>query len=379
MIALNEPNAYAREVAFNLPLESDPLTGLTGWSFTLGEVQVRLPGGGWIDAQLSQIVEKGYGRFCVQLTLAQVATAGDVFIRTDVADVQNYFGSDVIGQLSGDISVDSEVGSVSFYLPLATDPIFGAPLTGHTFTLGEVRVCLPDDVYVDVDVDQIEEMGYGGYRLVLTAAQTAKRGKVFVYAEVADYQRWEGYCTILDATVFGEDDEDDEDTVTPVPVPIVYGDPEYVNQFALALNRLPQQYRSGTLDYSGGLTLDGAVGSSAEDIIGEFVPVEIEYEVVIPTVADDGVSNHLASAFNRLPQQFRSGTLVYTLPITATVEDIVGVYAPPVIEYDVVIPVVTDPDTVAHLVSALGRLPQQFRSGDLYYGGATLDAILDGP
>jgi hypothetical protein len=369
MIALNESNAYAREVAFTLPLESDPLTGLTGWTFTLGEVQIRVPGGGWIDAQLSQIVEKGYGRFCVRLTSGQVATAGDVYIRAVIDGAQPYFGSDVIGPLGGDIGVDSE-GSVPFFLPSATDPIFGAPLTGHTFVLGQVRMCLPDAIYVDVPLVQIEEMGYGGYRVNLTAADTVKHGKVFVYALVPDYQRFEGYCTILDAQGVAEPEPAPEPE--PVPVPIVYGDPEYVNQYAIALNRLPQQFRSGDLDYG----QINSVAPSLESFLGEYTPPAIEYDVVVPTIEDDGISNHLAGALSRLPQQFRSGTLVYTIEAETTPEEIVGVYTPPAIEYDISLPVIVDEATTPHLAAALERLPQQFRSGTLFYGGATMDTVL---
>ncbi len=371
MIALNETNEYAAEVAFTLPLDSDPLTGLTGYTFILGEVQIKLPGQAWADAALSKIVEKGYGRFCVRLTSSQTTSPGDVFIRADISGTQYYFGSDVIGTLGGDIAVGATTGSVSFFLPLASDPVNGAPLTGHTFTLGQVRVCLPDGAYVDASTAQIEEIGFGGYRLNLTAGQLLKRGKVFVHALVPLYQRWEGYCTILDAQ--GAEEEEPVTPPVPVPVPIVYGDPEYVDQLGLALNRLPQQFRSGTLDYT--------ITAQLSELLGVFTPGASEETVFSgePDAEFDSpfdfafgggfeieIATHLAAALNRLPQQFRSGTLVYDLPITTTPQEVAGVYVPTVIEYEIVLPVVDDPGTTAHLTQALNRLPQQFRSGTLY-------------
>lgn len=376
MIALNETNEYAAEVAFNLPLSSDPLTGLTGYTFTSGEVQIRLPGQPWTNASLSQIVEKGYGRFCVRLLPTQTLVAGDVFIRAIVSGTQYYFGSDIIGTLGGDIKVGSTSGTVSFFLPSEVDPIYGAPLTGHAFSAGEVRVCVPDSAYTDADPSQVDEIGYGGYRLRLTSIQTAKAGKVFVYAKVDGYQRWEGYCTVLDATGGTTTTVVTPPEPVPVPVPVTFGDPEYVNQYALALNRLPQQFRSGTLEYG-----QVAVPAPAlSDILGEFTPslpvtafgVPFDFvfngtEADVPTgVLFNGVlggtAPHLSLALSRLPQQFRSGDLVYDLPPETTVQQLSGTYVPgPAVEYTVTLPVVTVTSAVAHLAVALSRLPQQFR------------------
>ena len=359
MIALNETNPYAAEVAFTLPLDSDPLTGLTGWTFTLGEVQVKLPGQAWTNIPVIQIVEKGYGRFAVRLSSGQCSVAGDVFIRADISGTQLYFGSDVIGTLGGDIQENSSTGSVPFFLPSATDPVNGAPLTGYTFALGEVRVCLPNSSYVNADPAQIEEIGFGGYRLKLTAAQTAQRGKVFVYANVAGYQRFEGYNTILGAGVGGVASPPE---VIPIPVPIVYGDPEYVNHYALSLNRLPQQFRSGTLEY-------GQVNVPAPALstfLGTYIPPVIVYEVVVPPTPAIGISNHIANALSRLPQQFRSGELIYdTLDAATAVAEVTGVYVPPAITYEVAVPAVVE-GTPNHVLEALNRLPFQFKSGEVF-------------
>lgn len=251
MIALNETNEYAAEVAFNLPLSADPLMGLTGHSFTLGEVEIKLPGLAWANATVAKIVEKGYGRYAVRLTNSQTLVAGDVFIRATVATTQGYFGSDVIGVLGGDIAVGA-TGTASFFLPDASDPIGNPPLTGHTFVLGEVRMCLPDGVYTDVPLVQIEEIGYGCYVVNLSAANTAKRGKVFVYADVTGYQPFEGYVTVLGTGVATVT------TTPPTPIPVAVSDLSAVaitiDHMTAAVNRLCEYSKSG--DFNAGVFLD---------------------------------------------------------------------------------------------------------------------------
>lgn len=252
MIALNETNEYAAEVAFNLPLSSDPLTGLTGHTFVLGEVQIKLPGQAWANAALVKIVEKGYGRFAVRLTSAQCAVAGDVFVRATVANTQNYYGSDVIGELGGDIPVGG-TGSVGFYLPDAIDPFNNPPLTNHSFTLGQVRMCLPDGLYTDVPLVQIEEVGYGGYKVNLTTANTAKRGKVFIYVNVPNYQPFESYGTILGVSVAAGTSPGTSPEPVPVPVNLA---PSigYMDLRTHAVNRLCEYSKSG--GFSAGTFVD---------------------------------------------------------------------------------------------------------------------------
>jgi hypothetical protein len=266
MIALNETNEYAAEVAFTLFSGISPITG---WSFTLGEVQIKLPGGAWTDATLIKIVEKGYGRYAVRLTAAQCLTAGDVYIKAIVAGAQNYYGSDVIGTLGGDIP-QSGTGSINFFLPDAVDPFLNPPLTGHTFVLGEVRICLPDTAYADAALVSISEVGYGLYRVNLDATQTLKKGKAFVYASVTGYQPFEGYSTILGIGV------SDDDVDVPVPIPVITAPSDlspvgiYKDLITNAVNRLCEYSKSGDFDFgvyedNVGLTefdvpLDGGMG-----------------------------------------------------------------------------------------------------------------------
>lgn len=302
MIALNETNEYAAEVPFTLPLATDPLTGLTGWTFSLGEVQIRLPGSLiWINVLVSKIVEKGYGRFCARLTASQTNVAGIVAIRVAVAGTQPYFGSETIGTLGGDIPQNG-AGYVLFFLPDAVDPVYGSPITGANFAVsGLLRICLPNATYRDCTVGELASvinLGFGGYALPLDASLTVNAGKVFVYAEYPGAQRFEGYSTILGTGIApapptppGPD---------PIPSPITVDDPEFVDHVAAALDRLPEQFKF--------------------ESTGEVIIVDLPPPVYLATV-DTGVPSHIEVALGRLPQQFRSGDVFvrdeYDIPLDA--------------------------------------------------------------
>lgn len=247
MIALNETLEYAAEVPFTLPLAADPLTGLTGWVFTLGEVQIRLPGAGsWINVATSKIVEKGYGRYCARLTSSQTTTAGTVAILANVAGAteQPYVGYETIGELGGDIPVSGS-GYLLFYLPDATDPIYNPPITTANFAVsGTLRICLPNDVYRDctlAEKNAVVNLGNGLYGFPLSGSLTATRGKTFLYAEYPSAQRFEGFTTILGVG--------SAPTVTPPsPTPLVAvstTSPEYTSHALAAVSRLCEQFRSG--------------------------------------------------------------------------------------------------------------------------------------
>lgn len=249
MIALNETNEYAAEVAFTLPLVSDPLTGLTGWTFTLGEVQVKLPGGAWTNVAVNKIVEKGYGRYCARLTSSQTTTAGIVSILANVSGAQPYFGVDTIGELGGDIPQLS-TGYMPFYLPNETDPVYGAPVSTANFSSsGTLRICLPDAVYRDATTAEkaaVINLGNGGYLFTLDSSLTTKKGKAFLYASYTGAQRFEGYSTILG---FGAATTS-ATTLTPISVPNTLTSPTSTlkDLITAAAGRLCEYSKSGNFD-----------------------------------------------------------------------------------------------------------------------------------
>lgn len=250
MIALDESNEYAAEVPFTLPTDADPLVGLTGHTFTLGEVQIKLPGSGvWVNVALNKIVEKGYGRYCARLTSSQTTTAGLVAISANVSGAQPYFGTETIGTLGGDVPQNG-TGYITFYLPDESDPVYGDPVDDADFTSGgTLRICLPDDVYRDATSDEkadVVNLGNGGYAFLLDATHTVKSGKAFLYAEYTGAQRFEGYVTILGTGVFSG-----SSATPPTPIAVPLSTEYHISTRDLisgAVNRLCEYSKSGNFD-----------------------------------------------------------------------------------------------------------------------------------
>jgi hypothetical protein len=203
VIAQNESTPSAAEVPFMLPTSSNPLVGLTGHAFTLGEVQVQLPGGSFFNIPVIQIVEKGFGLYAVQLDSTQTLNQGLVYIKTSVTGAQPYEGVEQIGVTGGDIVVGTQ-GYVPFYLPQSADPINGPPITGHTFSLGEVQIVVPgSNTFVNVALVDIQEIGLGAYQVIVTGAESAMRGKVYIYANVSGAQPYRGFAMVLNSSAGG--------------------------------------------------------------------------------------------------------------------------------------------------------------------------------
>lgn len=243
MIGLGEDQEYAAEVPFTLPLAADPLTGLTGWTFTLGEVKIRLPdGGSFINVAVVKIREVGFGMFAARLTPAQTLAAGSVLVNAEVADTQPYRGSEIIGMQGGEFAVASS-GYLLFYLPQASDPVYGSPITGSFAAKpgAVVKLAWPDAAFVDADVDDVVEFGNGLYGIPYDAADSALRGKVYVYATCDGAQRWLSWYSILDAQAFAE--EPAEEPTEPVASPFTPVDPQYVDMVEVALSLLAEQYK----------------------------------------------------------------------------------------------------------------------------------------
>jgi hypothetical protein len=80
-ILVGETDDVERELAFHLPNTVNPMTPTLGQSFSTGQVKLFLPGGvGWVDADVSRVVEKGEGDYALRLTDAQVVLAGKIYL-----------------------------------------------------------------------------------------------------------------------------------------------------------------------------------------------------------------------------------------------------------------------------------------------------------
>lgn len=203
MIVVDEPLATARDIPFHLPLAADPLTGLTGHVFIVGEVQYRLPGGAYMDADPTPgvaIFEVGFGDYVLRLTQAETATPGFVYIYANVPTAQVWSSTEQIGTQGGGILIgetDDAKREVAFHIPDATNPL--NPITGHSFIAGEVQIALPGGTYAIADETRVVEKGFGDYALRLTDAQVAARGKVFLHVDIGPTgQPWSAYYDIVE-------------------------------------------------------------------------------------------------------------------------------------------------------------------------------------
>lgn len=123
MIFLDETVDAEREIPFHLPDETNPLVGVTGHVFASGEVLIRLPGGAYANADVSRVVEKGYGDYALQLTDAQVTTAGKIYIRVSVTGAQPWSSWEDIVDRNNFVS----------------SPVVTTPVTQRTFSLADLR------------------------------------------------------------------------------------------------------------------------------------------------------------------------------------------------------------------------------------------------
>lgn len=248
MIALNEPDDYAAEVSFTLPLETDPLTGLSGYAFAPGDVECQFPAspGTWVDIDPARVFEKGYGRFAYRTTLAQRSVAGTITLNAVVAGTQPCRVSETVDGGGGDIAVGG-TGWLVFYLADAIDPLYNPPITGTFSGLpgALARVCWPDASYIDVLASSVFEFGRGMFGIPVTTLGTTKAGKAYYYATADGAQRFEGYSTIAR---FNElpGDVDVIDTPPPVESPYTPSSPLYVDHAMGAIDRLPEQFKAKT-------------------------------------------------------------------------------------------------------------------------------------
>lgn len=309
MIALNETNEYAAEVPFTLPLATDPLTGLTGHTFTLGEVQIKLPGSlVWVNVAVNKIVEKGYGRFCARLTSAQTTTEGLVAIRASVTGTQPYFGSETIGVLGGDIPING-AGYITFFLPDEFDPVYGSPIDTADFTSsGTLRVCLPDAAYRDctpTEKASVVNLGFGGYALPIDVSLTPKAGKIFIYASYTGAQRFEDYSVILGTGVAPTEIIVGPDPIA-VPTPATSPTSTLMDLIGNSINRLCEYSRSGNFIPDVFVDTVGIPPGIPDTQLATSITVPIEVPIT-ETSPPATTMDLLTNAVNRLCEYSKSG------------------------------------------------------------------------
>lgn len=248
MIALNETNEYAAEIPFFLADVNNPTQGVTGHTFVLGEVQIKLPGETWADVPLLKIIELDYGWYCIRLTASQCDTVGEVGWRVKDSAVTPTFqpgrGAETISTLGGEIPQNGS-GYLMFYLPDENDPIYADPITGASPT---VQIRLPNGAFTAGDNGLVVEFGEGLYGYPLDVGDTVLKGKAFIYATATGAQPYSGYRTILGVGAASES------VVTPTPIPVNTTDSDlrtvgvYKDLITGAVNRLCEYSKSGNFE-----------------------------------------------------------------------------------------------------------------------------------
>lgn len=203
MILLGETDPNGREIPFHLS-EEDPTIPITGHAFSTGELQLKLPGAGYVNANVANVVEKGFGDYALRLTAGQVVTEGWAYLYANVAsgadpNAQPWSSAEQIGTQAQGIFVGETADlkrEVMFHLPDSTNPL--TPVTLHAFLTGEVKICVPGGTYVNADVTRIVEKGFGDYALKLTGAQVVAKGKLYLYVNVPGAQKWSAWYEIVD-------------------------------------------------------------------------------------------------------------------------------------------------------------------------------------
>lgn len=240
MILVGEATQDAREIAFHLADENDPLVGLTGhaWPDIGGgltdQLWVRLPGDAYAQVAIDQIAEVGYGDYVYRASSLDVATAGDVYLYAAVTGAQPWTGVEPVRYSIAGISVGEAVDArreLPFHLPDAVDPLQPFEGGAHVFAAGEVKIRLPGGAYANADVTRVIAKGHGDYALVLTDLQVAARGKVFLAVIVEGAQPWTAYYDIVPASSA----DVSAPTVTIVsPTPGAYGGTGFPEDWSIA-------------------------------------------------------------------------------------------------------------------------------------------------
>lgn len=250
MIALGETDPTAAEVWFFLASNANPLVGVTGHDFSLnsttGEVKLQLPSGSFFNVAGSQIIEIGYGWYAVRLTSSQTLLGGVVSVYVVTSDAEHDYATDLIGTAPGGEIAVLGSGVIPFYLPNATNPIYGSPVTGYlaSFTSGQVMLHLPKTTgFVPASLSDIVEFGNGGYGLKINATETVNRGKAAIHVDIgASSQPFSEWVTILGATGTSVISSSGSPPL-PVTSPYVPSSPAYRDHVAGALSRLCEQFK----------------------------------------------------------------------------------------------------------------------------------------
>ena len=112
-IPAGEAADIARQLPFHLPDVNNPLTPFNGgaaYTFTTGQIKLRLPGGVYFNADPSRVLFKGNGDFAYVLDDTGVAARGKVFFAVVVTGAQTWTQAyDIVGAAAAVLVVTAPV------------------------------------------------------------------------------------------------------------------------------------------------------------------------------------------------------------------------------------------------------------------------------
>lgn len=230
-------NTSGSEAELPFSIFDNDNTPVTGYSFSTGDVKVRVPGGVFVDADISNIVECGNGQYVLQLEASQTATEGAVFVAFSDGSERDFFGYEMVTSATDEV----------LEIPFSVYDGDGVGQTGITFSPGDLTIRMPGQTsFSSADEGNIEEVGFGQYVLVLTEGERAVPGAIFVYYDDGINQRYYGYelnATETESVGGGGGGE------TLDPIPVIVASPT-ITVYAHAqsmLNRLPEYARKEVL------------------------------------------------------------------------------------------------------------------------------------
>lgn len=231
-------NASGTEAELPFAIYDNDGVPQTGYSFTLGDVQVRAPGDvAFSDVATSDIYECGHGQYVVRLSAAQTADEGAVLVYFSDGANRDFAGYEMV------CTGTDEVLEIPFAIYAGTDTVLDG-VEGYSFTTGDVEIRLPGQTsFSNATVANIVEYGLGQYALVLTELERADPGAIMIFFSDGVNKDYFGYeLNATDTTGTGGVTPDPEPTL-PVLAPAAAPELEPFSHVAAMLDLLPEYAR----------------------------------------------------------------------------------------------------------------------------------------
>lgn len=227
--------ASGSEAEFPFAIYDNDNVPQTGYSFSTGDVMLRLPGGVLVNATIGNIVECGNGQYVLQLTAGETATEGAACIVFD----------DGVNRVYSEFEMIASTTDQVLEIPFAIYDGDMVGQAGFSFSPGDLTIRLPGQTsFSNATLANVEDLGAGQYVLVLTEPERTDPGAIMVFFSDGvnqDYYRYE----------LNSRDQSSSTPVTPpdpIPVPNPTVTLALVAHAEAAIRRLPEYARQDVPD-----------------------------------------------------------------------------------------------------------------------------------